>query len=445
LPASCPKAEQEWDKTGGELGVKFELVSYDPLQRRADIQGVTVVVVVEKSSDSDDIIGATVQASAPGLIPTELAVEHNPTYIGRTPRLHDASVEVAFEIKGPDDVVLALMSREARSAFASLQERVSVKRGVISIIAKGWTAEALVEGIRTAVGLARLLSADRTALARALASNAAADPIPEFRRRCLQVLLQRDSKEGDPKNHAIARKAIAAGLKDPHPAVRLEAASHAGAEALAVLSALVGDDSTPAPLRTTALRRLAGAFPYPKVAPCVVRALTDREEGLLEVAVTVAGEARDRSTFARICELTQAKAPQFAEAVAVALGRLGDVRAEPALLNALGSRSPEAGLAAARALGEVGTIRAIEPLISLAQGSRGSGALKAAARDAIRKIQGRMGDAGAGRLAVVGWNDAQAGLSLVDQGGGISLAEQSSGGVRSAEEEEKEAHERAKG
>jgi len=212
-----------------------------------------------------------------------------------------------------------------------------------------------------------------------------------------------------------------------------------------VLAALIGDDSAPAPLRAAALRSLAEASPYPKIAPCLARALTDRDEGLLEVAVTVAGEARDRSTLVRICGLAQTNAPRLAEAVAVALGRLGDSRAEPSLLNLLVHESTEAGLAAARALGEVGTIQAIEPLMSLAEGTRARGALKAAARDAIRKIQGRTGNAGAGRLAVVGWDDAEAGLSLVDPGGGVSLTEQRSGGVSSVEEDGKNAPERPKG
>jgi hypothetical protein len=130
--------KQEWEKAEGELGV-FGDVWYSPPRLRADIQGVTVVVVeqIEPDGGGRQVI---VQASAPGQIPTELAIQHKPTYIGRTPRLHDSNVDVAFEIKGPDDVVLALMSKEARNTFASLRERVSVERGVVSITAEAWAA-----------------------------------------------------------------------------------------------------------------------------------------------------------------------------------------------------------------------------------------------------------------------------------------------------------------
>ncbi len=423
--------KQEVEKATRELGVTVDDVCYNPPRMRVDIQGVTVVV--SESGAADEVGRCLVEASAPGKVPTELAIEHRPTYIGRTPRLYDGVLDVAFDIEGPDELVLALMSKEARNVLASLKERVSVRRGVVSITAKAWDADALVEAVRTAVGFAHLLSIDRAGLPRALAANAAADPISEFRRRCLQVLLQQEAKQQDSKSREIVRRAIAAGLKDPYAEVRLEAAPHAGAEGLAVLTALVGDDSMPAALRTTALRRLVETFPYPKVASCLAQALTDRDEGLLEVAVTAAGTSRDQSTLKRICELSRTQAPRLAEAVAAALGRLGDARAEPALLTLLEHTSPEAGLAAARSLGEMGTIQAIASLLSLTEGSRAPGTLRAAARDAIRKIQSRMGDAGAGRLSVVGWDAAQAGLSLVEEDGRVSLAEQRSNGVSGAE------------
>jgi hypothetical protein len=47
-------------------------------------------------------------------------------------------------------------------------------------------------------------------------------------------------------------------------------------------------------------------------------------------------------------------------------------------------------------LGQAGSVRAVEPLTALAAG----GALQRQARDAIRRIQSRLGDVGAGRLSV---------------------------------------------
>jgi hypothetical protein len=74
--------------------------------------------------------------------------------------------------------------------------------------------------------------------------------------------------------------------------------------------------------------------------------------------------------------------------------------------------------AAAAALGLVGTVRAVEPLLQLAQESLGE-----TARDAVRRIQARLGgEAEAGRLSVAAQDAAAGGLSIASAGGELSVA-----------------------
>jgi HEAT repeat protein len=430
--------KQECTKAAHDLGAERDAwTGIETLDLKGVVPGVTVHLV-EDLWGSLEGLGLVVRAIGDGRIPADLAIAYKPTYIERSPRLHDPSVDLPFEIKGPDDLIFAVMSKRARDALSRLSASgLSVGSGEVSLHPSRQTHAAdIVELTREAAGLAQLLSIDRSDIPTALAANAAIDSLAEVRLRCLQLLLERDSKgqaEQDGKTRQAAQRAIAAGLKDADATIRLEAASHAGAEGFAVLASLVGDESSLATLRARALKHLATHFPYPHVAPQVARALNSGDAGLLEVAVEAAGAGHDRPTFERICELSQMTVPRLAEAAAGALGKLGEARAEPALLNLLRHESPDVCRAAARALGEVGTVEAVAPLMSVAADVR-SAASKDAARHAIRKIQGRLGDIDAGRLAVVGLDDAGAGLSLVDQGGEVSLAEQKSGELSPAPE-----------
>jgi hypothetical protein len=97
--------------------------------------------------------------------------------------------------------------------------------------------------------------------------------------------------------------------------------------------------------------------------------------------------------------------PAAAEAVAEALGRLGDPGVEAPLVRLLLHPGHSARAAAAEGLARLGTVAAVEALLEVA------GPAKKAARAAVAAIQSRLEGAEAGRLAVVDGDDAAGRLS----------------------------------
>lgn len=78
--------------------------------------------------------------------------------------------------------------------------------------------------------------------------------------------------------------------------------------------------------------------------------------------------------------------------------------------------------AAARALATAGTIRAVAPLLPLTEGLL-HGDVKEAAREAIRSIQARLGDAEAGRVSIAPVESSAGAVSLAGAGGEVSLTD----------------------
>jgi len=69
-----------------------------------------------------------------------------------------------------------------------------------------------------------------------------------------------------------------------------------------------------------------------------------------------------------------------------------------------------AAAAVIESLGRIGSIRAVEPLAALAE----RGSLQSEARDAMRRIQARLGDVEAGRVSLVEDRGPEGALSLAD-------------------------------
>jgi hypothetical protein len=109
------------------------------------------------------------------------------------------------------------------------------------------------------------------------------------------------------------------------------------------------------------------------------------------------------------------------------VGELGMPEAEASILPLLARPSQSVRLEAVRALGRMGSTTAVEPLLKLTQGFSTSGALKAAAREAMVQIQSRLGDAEAGRLSLVVPAEEAGSLSLAgaepEPAGGLSLSD----------------------
>jgi HEAT repeat protein len=122
-----------------------------------------------------------------------------------------------------------------------------------------------------------------------------------------------------------------------------------------------------------------------------------------------------------IAALSSDSDPALSAAAATTLGLLGDPQAEDALIRLLACENSAVRCAAAKSLGIVGTVHAVEPLLPLTKGLLGDAELRQAAQDAVRRIQGSLGDVEAGRVSVVKVEDVAGALSLTADGGELSL------------------------
>lgn len=212
------------------------------------------------------------------------------------------------------------------------------------------------------------------------------DPSPEVRVRALEALL---SSARDPviRDQALA---LAQVLDDPRLALAVMR-TVGGVKDPALLAALIRDPSLPRRIRLEAL----SVFPA---------------SGAVEQAPSLIAALRDEDALIRSAALRHlARIPPSSPAL------------EPALLGLLNSTEAEEQEAVIRALGTAGGPQSVLPLKALAGELLGVGRRARLAREALRRVQARLVDAGAGALSVA---EGEGGaLSLARESGGLSLEE----------------------
>jgi HEAT repeat protein len=201
------------------------------------------------------------------------------------------------------------------------------------------------------------------------------------------------------------------------------------AQRLAGASRLLGVKPQVVRVAEHALEDRAGIFQVAAVGAAGVPERLDQPEGAhvegalvprqtvgeLLGGVPVHAASKDASLLGPICGLLPTTDPALAEALATALGQLGDTRVEDELLRLMSRDSIRVKRSAAAALGNVGTARAVEPLLLITS-------FPETARNAIRRIQARLEDAEAGRLSVAAQEPPVGGLSVALEEGALSVA-----------------------
>lgn len=327
--------------------------------------------------DRDESSGVALELDSRGRIPgaVTLRAENRLDGVrkalsGQDVLVGDVEFDAQAHVQGPEDAVLAALREPARRAILPLLtgNRATVKDGVLRVELYGAVDGELVKRMLSGMATtARALCVP--SVPEALADGARTDPNPEVRLRSLQALLKAW------REHEAAKRAARAAIIDANPRARLAAARLLGDEqAATALKALADDASVPAEVRVGALETL----------------LELRPEFLAE---SLRGWAADEG---------------LAAPAARALGTLGDSLAEPVLVALLDHPQQAARAAAVEALGAIGSVKVVEPLTRLLEDR----ALASPARDAIRKIQARLGDADAGRLSVAPERDPCGAVSL---------------------------------
>jgi hypothetical protein len=316
------------------------------------------------------------------------------------------------QVAGPEDVVLAVLPATIRKSFqAWVGLGGTLKDGALTChLPNDETGpERIPAALQELAGFAKAMAVD--SVPAALQSNVERDPETGIRLRSLRLLVRDYSRTKQ------VSAALAAALSDADPEVVLFAAHHqVGAAAREALVKLVANTKVPEELRAAAVELLAQAHPWPAVRECMSKALYTRGATIRRAAVRAAGEAKDAALLDDLVSMLPTQDEDLAEALASAFQEIGGPRAEKALIELLATtEAPPALKAAAEALGRIGTIAAVEPLMALLE----KGLAKDAARDAVRAIQARLGDVGAGRLSVVEPGAGGGALSLGAEAEGI--------------------------
>jgi len=394
-----------WSESARQLGIRQIQPPGGGHALAGTIDGFEVEV---RTDQNPELIRARLKGG--GRIPEAISVEAarfwSSARSGAFLEVGDEEFDGQVRVAGPEDAVLAALGSEGRAAVrAFVQEGGKAGGGELEVPCELHEDPEIVERVvRRMLACARALSV--TPVAQALLENVTEDPCSRVRRKSLTALV--GSRPGSKE----AIWALQAGLRDLDAEVRLFAAERSAGdpEARRALAELVDNAEVAEAVRAKALALLA-AYPYAEISEVVSRALAAQAVEVRRAAVSAVGLARDAGQLETL--LAMAEAPRGAgvgvgEALAEALGRLGGPRAEDGLLSLLSHEAREVQEAAAKALGECGTIRVVEPLLQSAR----AGAVGSAARDAVRRIQARLGDAGAGRLSVVEAAGAEGAVSL---------------------------------
>jgi hypothetical protein len=257
-------------------------------------------------------------------------------------------------------------------------------------------------------------------VAAGLAHNVVHDPEAAVRTACFRTLAQ------DFPNYAGLRE-IAEALPEFRTAdLEVLRLRHCGdAVALPALTEMAREN-LPLQLRGEVLRLLVSRFGYATQRELVLEALASPSVVDRLAAVALIAEAGDTEPVGRLSLQMMREETEGAVGFAAALGQLGDARAEADLVRLLARPDTTVQCAAAVALGQMGTVSAVEPLLPLTEGLLRDGPLKEAARDAVRRIQARLGAVEAGRLSLA--EDVAGRLSVAEAGaagpqaGAVSLA-----------------------
>lgn len=337
-------------------------------------------------------------------------------------------------VQGDRDFVLGLLDHEVRRLAEKtvFSEDCKVERGSIHAVVEDVSnvPHRIDRLLRLAEHLRRPSSND---LPPRLARNALRDPAQGFRLLAFRQLV-RSFQHSD--EILPAAKGV---LRSSRGELRLEAARclmgssdprerQEASDALAEIAA----DGKPEPwVRRAALELLIRSDCHDLVLQIAKRLLLQHDERseIRSAAISVCVEVGAVEVLLGL-QLPQnptwAMAEHEAESLARALGRLGDPRAQPWLLELLRHPLDRVGIAAAQVLGGLGDVSSVK---SLREAVARRSAVSRAAEAAIEQIQRRLGGLHGGELSVVSTEPLEGAVSPADdspddpKGGEVSLAE----------------------
>ncbi|MFC2171231.1 HEAT repeat domain-containing protein [Acidobacteriota bacterium] len=381
--------------------------------------------------------GIKVEIDGLGAMPARLSLGLDSPMIrallGQDIQVFDSDFDRRVRVKGHEVDAVALLDSETRQLVMVeiVNNKVELNKGCFKFKIK--CIEEIPAAVRSVVELGKRLSTESDeAILERLCNNAENDPLDSVRLRNLLLL-----QETYPKT-PFAISASRAALEAQSPNLQLAGALFLGEEGSVTLRRIAYSEDADQDLRVRALKHHYGTLPPAQQDVSELEALLSSSSLLVRrIAIELMGSLGHRPVLERIDMLLDDADVKTAEVIAIAIREIGDPAAEPTLLRMLGRDETRVKEAAANALGTVGTVRAVEPLLELTTGVARSGSLKRASREAISRIQHRLGDAEAGRLSLAAADDIGGELSMVEKAGkegGLSFrSDESEGRTKDAE------------
>lgn len=379
-------------------------------------------VEVGQYTESGDLGGTSsyLSVAIPGAASFNVRRKSTSTTVLPSFRTGDEAFDDALAVDGDEPLVRATLTDAVRARLMrenrQRRDGFAVVNGTVELGPAGHlSANSLERWIDEGVSLAQSLAAPADVTS-GLAFCAEHDSNTEVRILNLETLV---SCHLDAE---VTLGQLHRALSSTEPEERLAAAVHLKtASAVAALEALVVGEGqgVASGVRAAALeelvrRRSSG------LEPLVQRALTSGPSELCLAAIGAVGELGDVARLPLLHSLVWVFSDGERLALIDALVRLSHPRCEETLLVLLGAKSGEVQRRAARALGMVGSLRAVAPLLPLTRSLLSRGGLTEAARDAVRAIQARQGDAREGGLQLAVDEAGVGALSTVEGRGSVS-------------------------
>lgn len=421
------EGDRIWGEVARRLGLRHEGGIWPVSNRRLDGAFEELTVEIREVRRGREYV-PRVSVRGPGIDPRlELSEEGLTRQLerllgGGDIETGDEAFDRALNVQGDAAAALAALAEEQRAELLEIARHfhleLSARRLTVTLPRPIDGPDELVRCTYSLVSLARALALPKEGVAEALARGAATDSNPRVRRRLVEMLNERFP------THAATLGALAAALRDPDDQVRTFAMLHGqSAEATAALAERAVDRRETPQRRMDALRALVGRQGEKVALSGVLSSLLECSEVPLQVeAAAIVGAERLGQHFEALRNLALYASPEAQRAAALALGILGEARAESTLLGLLLRDDAGVQEAAARALGETGTLRAVQPLRYLLAGTLSRFMVRDAAQVAIARIQQRSGCAEAGSLALADAEVEAGAVSVSSEGGAVSLA-----------------------
>lgn len=330
--------------------------------------------------------------------------------LGQDIRIGDPDFDGRFLIRGLDEVgVISVLGHRTRQLINDLVGEDGWRLGEDGLTwmsaRKRPAATSLAETIQRADQVCLEIGRSGSSSER-LVESLRNDPVPEFRLRCLEMLLIQ------PRSDAIT-SAIRMSARDDNPEVRLLAGESLGEEGIDTIARVALEAETKSAVRAiralekrpsesvaVQLRRVLGRKDTEPFAAAAEALAQMRDLPGVDIIVGVLGDASARSTSQRV-------------AAARALRLYGLAQVCPQLLAALATGDRSLKIAVIEALGACGGSEEAGVLYGIKEADE-DGVTRRAATQALAEIQSRLGAVARGSLSMAQAGRAEGGLSVAD-------------------------------